>query len=193
MNAFASLVAAALLLPAASLAAPPAPSAPDAPASGASCPLVAALGALTSGRELRVDRLAQRAAIRDARAGHDLLVATCDRLEVPAAPRRADRAAPPATEVARDARGQVVFVRTTTALGARVTVIEPGHVNRDGLHVIAFDNDDVHVSDGLGALVFSRQTLPDGTLVERDPAGCACERRTDADGRVTSSPLPAAR
>lgn len=191
MNAISSLIAAALLLPATAWAAAPAPEAPSAP--NAQCPLVAALGALTSGPELRVDRAAHRAAVRDARAGHDLLIATCDGLEVPPTTRAATRGAPPATEVARDARGQVVFVRTTTPLGARVTVIEPGHVNRDGLHVIAFDNDDLHVSDGLGALVFSRQTLPDGTLVERDPAGCACERRTAPDGRVTTSPLPPAR
>ncbi len=85
-------------------------------------------------------------------------------------------------EVVRDpATGQRLYTRGITGRGARLLVIEKGQINKEGLHVLSFDNDDVHISDGSGRLIYSRQTDGNGTLVER-AAVCGCTRVTNAQG-----------
>jgi len=186
----AAAVAASTLL---ALAGPAAAAEPG-PAACPGAPLMGALGALRTSAGLAVERTPTRVTVKDRGRDRVLLVATCAGLEV-AGPTDARRpegdAAPAATEVVRDKRGAVLYTHSVTALGARVTVFAPGPATRAGLDVTAFDNDDVYVADAAGALLYQRQTTPEGALVEREAAklGCGCERVTAPDGRVSERPL----
>jgi len=178
----------------AALAGAPAPTLP-APAAltCAPTPLMQALATLRDDAALRVSKAPGRVVVEDRAHGRVLLEATCDGL-AQAGPIDARRATErqPVTEVTRDVDGRVVYSHSATPLGARVTVIAPSRLNRAGLDVTAFDNDDVYVADAAGRLLYQRQTRPDGTLVEREAAtvGCGCERVTSPEGRVTVERLP---
>ena len=73
-------------------------------------------------------------------------------------------------------------------------ILAPGQVNDTGLHLLAFDNDDLYLSDGLGRLVYQRVTDPDGTLSLREGSahGCACALQISPEGRrsLESAPTP---
>lgn len=77
--------------------------------------------------------------------------------------------------------GEILYIRGLTRRGARLLIIEKGHVNRDGLHVLVFDNDDVHIRDGQGRLIYSRRIDANGTLHERHVT-CGCARVTSPQG-----------
>lgn len=155
--------------------------------------LLDSLSWLESGPDLAVHRKGARLVVYDPALGRILFEAgpayleTAGRLDV-------DRPAPgqQATTVeARDEDGRLVYTHGVTSRGARVTVIAPGQLDAMGLHIIAFDNDDLDVRDHLGRLIFSRQTRPDGTLVERQGPGhgCACVRTTSPTGMARVTPL----
>ena len=99
---------------------------------------------------------------------------------------RPPQGAPAAVREVRGAKGELVWHVAHTARGARVLVAEPGVLHPKGLHVLLFDNDDLHVTTGDGALLYARRTLADGTLHEQEGIdGCDCARSTSAAGVVT--------
>ncbi len=175
------------------LAAPEAPVA-AAPAVCEGLDLVQALSGLTSGPNVRVERRADALELVDVRSGQALVVAHCGGLTLagPEVVQRPEPGQPTRALETRKASGEKAWTHVASARGARVTVIEPGEVNATGLHVVAFDSGDVHVTDGRGLVMFATATLADGTYVERQHAayGCGCERRTAPDGVVTEAPLP---
>lgn len=175
------IVGLALLATAAStaLAAPPVEG-PD---------LLHGLAGIRSGEWLGVVRTPTSLTVQDKRSGEVLFVARADMLDVqgPASLARPAPGEQARTEVVVDGSGALVYSHSVTARGARITVIAPGQVSGAGLELTAFDNDDLHVADRAGDLVFSRTNLADGTLVERAGAlyGCGCERRTTPAGKVS--------
>ena len=164
-----------------------------APATCPAAPLLRALGALRTGPGLAVERAADRVTLHDRVRGRVLLAVSCEGIAVAGPSDAPSPKGGAATEVVRDARGATVYTHSAPPLGARITVIPPGLVSPRGLDLTVFDNDDVHLADGAGALVYQRQTAADGTLTEREGRGhgCGCERVTAPDGRVTTAPLPA--
>ena len=150
--------------------------------------LIRALGELRSGPSLAIHREAGRLIIYDPYQSEVLLVIDPMGLET-AGPESGVRPAPGApavTRVVHDPAGAVVYSHSVTWRGARITVLAPGQVNDTGLHVVAFDDDDVTISDGLGRLMFQRHTAKNGALTERQGVvyGCGCERITSPEGRV---------
>jgi len=86
----------------------------------------------------------------------------------------------------RGAGGEVAWHVAHTSRGARLFVSDEGVLHPEGLHVLLLDNDDLHVATGDGALLYSRRTLPDGTLQEQEGVdGCGCARSTSPAGVVT--------
>lgn len=159
-----------------------------APAGACELDLLGALTHLSSGDHVLVERRRGEVVLRDRASGELLLSATCEAVALPAlaADVRPDPGQQAATRVLRDAEGQPVVTLSQTARGARVLIIAAGELGPAGVHVMTFDNDDFHVSDGRGALVQSRTTAPTGELTERQGPtyGCGCERRVLTDGRV---------
>ncbi|MGM0574867.1 MAG: hypothetical protein ACQEXJ_03930 [Myxococcota bacterium] len=150
--------------------------------------LLLTLSEVQSGPHLVVERDADSLTVLDPARRQVVLRADCESL-VERGPERVRRPVPgrqARTTIVRDEAGAPIYTHSVTSRGARITVIAPGEVNADGLHVVSFDNDDVHVTDGEGRLVFSRRTTSLGALIEREgPAyGCGCERSIDPDGRV---------
>ncbi len=98
---------------------------------------------------------------------------------------------PANTRELRDADGKLLWTISETSRGARSLRVAEGVVGPEALHVLTFDNEDFHASDGLGRLIASAQTEAEGAHIERVGAtvGCGCERRVEADGRVTVRPL----
>lgn len=164
---------------------------PAAPCEGLD--LVGTLGDLRSSTALEVERQGTELVLSEVGSGAPILVASCDglllqgpeRFEPPPPDQRA------ITHQVRDADGELLYTHAITSRGARITVLPAGGAAPDGLHVIAFDNDDVHVSDSKGRLMYSRTTTGVGALIEREGQdyGCGCERRTEPDGRVEVRPL----
>ncbi|TNF25139.1 MAG: hypothetical protein EP329_23625 [Deltaproteobacteria bacterium] len=188
MKTLLAIVLASLTAPA--LAAPAPQAVAPAAATCDATPLMRALSTLRSGTTLHVVQAPGRVTVEDRAHGKVLLVATCDGLAQigPADARRATEKQA-VTEVARGTAGEVLYTHSATPLGTRVVRVEPSATDRRGLDVTAFDNDDVYVSDAFGRLLYQRQTLEDGTLVERESAavGCGCERVTAATGVVTET------
>lgn len=152
--------------------------------------LVLALSHLETGSRLVVTRGADRLTVLDPVAGVTLLSATCSGLAI-AGLETVERPGPHrrARTVAVQDHGETVYTHSATARGARVTVIAPGQVDAAGLSVMAFDNDDLHVTDGDGQLLYSRMTTPAGALIVRESTGCHCEHETAPDGTLTVRPL----
>ncbi|MEE2779414.1 MAG: hypothetical protein VYE15_02745 [Myxococcota bacterium] len=151
------------------------------------------LGDLRSGPSLALHREHGRTMIYDPYQSEVVLVIDALHLETagPASSVRPSPGAQALTRVVRDPSGAEIYTHAVTWRGARITVIAPGQVNDTGLHVVAFDNDDFTITDGLGRLVFKRRTHADGTLSERQgaPYGCGCERMTSPDGNVNTRDL----
>jgi hypothetical protein len=92
------------------------------------------------------------------------------------------QAVPAYVEIVREpVTGKRMYTLGITGRGARLLIIEKGQVNKEGLHVLSFDNDDVHVSDGSGRLIYSRRTDATGRLYEKN-AACGCTRVTTWQG-----------
>lgn len=151
------------------------------------------LGDLRSGPSLALHREHGRMIIYDPYQSEVVLVIDALHLETagPESSVRPSRGDQALTRVVRDPAGEEIYTHAVTWRGARITVIAPGQVNDTGLHVVAFDNDDFTITDGLGRLVFKRRTSEDGTLSERQgaPYGCSCERITSPGGHVLTRDL----
>ncbi len=151
--------------------------------------LLHGLSGLQTGDWLRVVRTPESLTVEDTRSGQALFVAGSGMLDVrgPASLKRPAPGESARTVVVKDPAGALIYSHSVTARGARITVIAPGRINATGVELTSFDNDDVHVADRTGDLVFSRTNLADGTLVERAGAvyGCGCERRTTPAGKVS--------
>lgn len=155
--------------------------------------LLGALSGVASGRGLVVERTDGRLTVRDHAHGDVLLLtATEEGVVLPTDLRPPARDQAAATRVVRDRDGSALYTVSATGRGARLLSFEPGVLAKDGLAVVAFDNDDVHVADGAGRLLFSRVTSPEGGLLERAGAerGCGCEREIDTAGHAVVRALP---
>lgn len=87
----------------------------------------------------------------------------------------------------RDATGDLLWHVAHTSRGARLLVTQPGVLHPEGLHVVVFDNDDLHIASSDGGLLYARRTLEDGTLLEQEGVdGCDCALRTTPQGDVTT-------
>jgi hypothetical protein len=154
--------------------------------------LLVTLTGLSAGPDLDVVRAENQLAIIERSRKRVLLVAGPQGL-LQMGPKDAPRSTrdQAATEVIRSPKGERVYSFSISKLGAHLTTVAAGQLNRGGLHVIAFDNDDLHISDGSGGLIFSRQLTPDGTLTESEGVGygCGCERVTGPDGAVVVKPI----
>ncbi|MCA9516057.1 MAG: hypothetical protein KC635_14030, partial [Myxococcales bacterium] len=126
-----------------------APALAGAPDGAAGPTLLGALSAARTGGDLVVERVDGRLTIRDRAHGDaTVLTVTDDGVVVPLpadlrAPRRDEAAA---TRVVADRAGNTLYTVSATGRGARLVTFEPGVVDKDGLAVVAFDNDDVHVA-----------------------------------------------
>jgi len=148
---------------------------------------VSAFAGLTSDARFVVERRSTGLLVGERRAEDPLFELSWEGI----ASLRTSLGRPAAGEQARvrevvDADGEVVMTLAQTARGARVLTTRAGVLHPLGLHVLLMDNDDLHVADGAGALIYARRTLPEGTLVEQEGAdGCQCARTTGVDGQVT--------
>ena len=160
---------------------------------GASDPLqvadpIGALSSLETGPELVVQRDLTRLDVGEPGATESVVSLARDgvatiRTELT---RPAEVAAAVVREV-QSRQGEVLWRLAHTARGARLFLSEPGVLHPRGLHMVLFDNDDVHVSTGDGDLMYARRTLPDGTLEEREGVdGCDCARSTSPEGVLTT-------
>ena len=157
--------------------------------------LLSSMSSLRSSDALRVQHTRNEVRVIDTASKAPLFIATCRAVSRHGEATRTERPAPATpsrTVVRRTSRGERVFSHSVTATGARVTVVAKGFLMAHAVHLTTFDNDDVHVSDGTGALIHSVTTRPDGTLVEREGKryGCGCERVTHPDGRTERRSLP---
>jgi hypothetical protein len=148
---------------------------------------VAALGALESTSTLSIHRSATELTILDLQSDRALFTLTSEGLATLSAyQERPELGAQAAVREITGPSGEVDLTVAETARGAKIMVTRPGVLHPRGLDVLLFDNDDLHVADGDGDLIYTRRTSPDGTLVEQEGTdGCRCMRTTTPAGQVS--------
>jgi hypothetical protein len=149
--------------------------------------LLRSLGRLRGGAAVHVVKGQGEVALELVRgsARETLLRASCERIEVPFA----ERLERPSKQARTEVAGGIVLART--ASGAISLDIARGLADREELHLLVLDDDSLSIVRG-DKVFYAFATLPDGSTVESEGIGngCGCERTTDANGKVTTRPLP---
>jgi hypothetical protein len=148
---------------------------------------VAAFGALQSTDDLAIHRSATELSIGELQSNRTLFTLTSEGLATLSTDLgRPDTGAQARVREMSGPAGEVDFMIAETSRGAQLMITRPGILHPRGLHVLLFDNDDLHVTDGDGGLIYTRRTAPDGALVEQEgPEGCQCMRTTSTSGQVS--------